>query len=578
METADARPRRWSARSAWTLALAALLVTLVALCWPPVYQTNDDVGMLMRAHGFGMFEEPTHLIFSSVPWEWIVRAIPETGGVLGYSIATMLVLVAAAWGVLWSSSRAWADMPRASALLGLGIAIVVVAPAVIRPQFTVNAGFMGLVAVLALAAWGREGSRGALVAAVVAIFVGMLIRRDMAVVTALVGLSLLPWRALLARRGTWIAAAVLALLTAGTMFLDARAYSGPGWERFDRMQAARVPYLDYGLATRVLRQHPAELRESGISRTEMLLLDRWFFPDLEIWSPTALNELRERVPPRPQGAIRRTYLVESVRTFGDPAIAPMVLAALVLLVAFPSRRAVLAWGLVLLLVIAFAVLGRPGIVRVYQPLVAVLVVAPVAAAMLRRRAPFVPGREPPADDVGDGPPPRRARRLRLRTPAVVCAALGAVIAVGGPGWSNAYDLDTADMGRIRSATSELAREQRDSDGPALVSWANVYNYYRAFPVLDRGGDARDLRLAHLGTTTWAPGSVSLAEWEAGRGVLVQMRGDDGVAFVSSSGLTLLSYRLRLLGMLCEERYGGTLEHWQEHPVRGLLLVRVRCRA
>ena len=59
----------WLALGASLLLLAGLLTALV-----PYWESNDDVGMAMLAHGFGMAAQASpRLIFSNVVWGWLVR-------------------------------------------------------------------------------------------------------------------------------------------------------------------------------------------------------------------------------------------------------------------------------------------------------------------------------------------------------------------------------------------------------------------------------------------------------------------------------------------------------------------------
>src|SRR3990172_1330249 len=80
-------------------SLGAMLVSIVfvlVLCalFELRWETNDDVSMSMFAHGYGVatYGSP-NLIFSNVLWGYVVRLIPEFNGVLGYSTATLGVLV-----------------------------------------------------------------------------------------------------------------------------------------------------------------------------------------------------------------------------------------------------------------------------------------------------------------------------------------------------------------------------------------------------------------------------------------------------------------------------------------------------
>ena len=87
-------------------ATTAIFVLFLCLVFQPTWETNDDVAMSMVAHGYGLATIGTpHLIFSNIIWGYIVRAIPEINGVLGYSIATLGVLIIIGTVILISLNR-----------------------------------------------------------------------------------------------------------------------------------------------------------------------------------------------------------------------------------------------------------------------------------------------------------------------------------------------------------------------------------------------------------------------------------------------------------------------------------------
>ena len=83
-ETARGRPRAVVALAVFAVAFA-LACTLLS----PRWETNDDVGMAMAAHGFGLAVAPTPaLIYSNVLWGHLVQAIPSPAANSEASIAT----------------------------------------------------------------------------------------------------------------------------------------------------------------------------------------------------------------------------------------------------------------------------------------------------------------------------------------------------------------------------------------------------------------------------------------------------------------------------------------------------------
>ena len=82
--------------------LVATLIVSLFLAFEPRWETNDDLAMSMIAHGYGLaaYDSP-QLVFSNILWGYLVRALPAINGVLGYSLATIGVLLVYGWAILY---------------------------------------------------------------------------------------------------------------------------------------------------------------------------------------------------------------------------------------------------------------------------------------------------------------------------------------------------------------------------------------------------------------------------------------------------------------------------------------------
>jgi hypothetical protein len=125
-----------------TFFLVATFIVSLCLAFVPCWERNDDVAMSMIAHGYGLaaYGSP-HLVFSNILWGYLARAIPTVNGVLGYSLATMGVLLAFGWAALYFLIRLGAGY-----LIGLLAVSLLIALPTLIPQFTVNAGLMTVAA------------------------------------------------------------------------------------------------------------------------------------------------------------------------------------------------------------------------------------------------------------------------------------------------------------------------------------------------------------------------------------------------------------------------------------------------
>ena len=123
-----------------SLAISTAFVILLCLLLEPRWETNDDIAMSMAAHGYGIagIGSP-NLIFSNVLWGYLVRAIPGINGTVGYSIATIGVLVIVGTTVLYGLFRFGIKWPSA-----LPVFVLLLARPVLFPQFTINAGLLAV--------------------------------------------------------------------------------------------------------------------------------------------------------------------------------------------------------------------------------------------------------------------------------------------------------------------------------------------------------------------------------------------------------------------------------------------------
>ncbi len=157
-----------------SLAIAAAFVLSLCLVFEARWETNDDVAMSMVAHGYGVaaFGTP-NLIFSNVLWGYLVRAIPQIGAILGYSIATLCVLITVGTVLLFGLYRLGAGYIASLSML----ALLLVRP-VLFPQFTINAGLLLVGAIICCHLFARQDNRQALLLGCLLAFSSYLVRSN----------------------------------------------------------------------------------------------------------------------------------------------------------------------------------------------------------------------------------------------------------------------------------------------------------------------------------------------------------------------------------------------------------------
>ena len=512
--------------------LVATFIVSLCLAFVPCWERNDDVAMSMIAHGYGLaaYGSP-HLIFSNVLWGYLVRTIPTINGVLGYSLATMAVLLVFGWATLYFLFRLGTGY-----LLGLlAISLLIALPTLI-PQFTVNAGLLTVSAVIGWQVYARLGGIVSLVIACLLAFVGYLIRYQEFFLVLGVALPFLPWRAFRERRQMQIAFLLLALAIASASAFDRWSYSGPEWQHFEEFNSARIPFTDYG-AGKHLQQHPEIMVGHGYTQNDIDLLGDWFFVDPQIADFTSLNTMLAELGalPMQEGSIQSGFA--GIKALFVPVLLPLLLSALLLLVMMPRWSVASAWILCLIAFFAMGVMGRPGALRVYVPLVSLLLVAPLAFGK-----------------YGEG-----ARQW--------VAALTLAAACTG----SAYLL----MPSALSSKQWVRQVLHDIHGlptRPIASWGEDFPYELAFPVLANDLSSRNIRLYGLDSFTQAPFSVASAEQMAGRGMLERLRSPSGIPIIASPE------RIEMLRIYCREHMHGQLRGIITYQARSLTVQQVKCEA
>jgi hypothetical protein len=460
-----------------------------------------------------------------------VRAIPTINGVLGYSLASMAALLVFGWATLYFLLRLGAGY-----LLGsLAVALLIAQPILIL-QFTVNAGLLTVAAVIGWQVYARLGGVGNLVIACLLAFCGYLVRSQEFFLVLGVALPLLPWRAFRERRQMQIAFLLLGVAMASASAFDRWSYSGPEWQHFEEFNSTRIPFTDYDAGWH-LKQHPEILARHGYSQNDVDLVGGWFFLDPQIADPKSLNTMLAELGalPMQEGSVQSGFV--AIKALFGPVLLPLLLSALLLLVTMPRWSVASAWILCLIAFFAMGVMGRPGALRVYIPVVSLLLIAPLMAGKCRGH---------------------------------VCqwmAALTLLVACVG----NAYLL----MPMALSSKQWAQQVQHDIHGlPSgpIVSWGEDFPYELAFPVLANDLSSRNIRLYGLDSFTQAPFSVASTEQKAGRGMLERLRSATGIPIIASPK------RIEMLRIYCREHLNGQLRGIITYQARSLTVQQVRCEA
>ena len=517
------------------LAFAIPVAGMVMLCraFSPRWQTNDDIGMSMIAHGYGSVPTGSPLLgFSNVLWGYFVRSLPQVGGLLGYSVATYASLAAVGIAILYGlrmSTRDW--------LVSLALLCGVLVLPVLFPQFTVNAGLLMLAALVCWRTFDLRGGLPWLLCGCVLAFASFLVRGNEAFLVFVIGCPLLPWRRLLRNRTVRFAGIGLVLAVGMAMFANRQAYQGQEWQAFKAFNQLRLRITDYG-GGKALFNSPELLERHGFSQNDISLLRTWFFVDPTIADPQRLKPLLEQLPPRYANDYTLQRGLRGIRALGQPALLPLLLGGLLLALLYPDRRTLASWLLFIASILAVSIMLRPVMLRVSLPLASLLFLAPFIAN----------------PSICSGP----GWRGRLAKGVVVAA----VVAVMTHAFSASISAEAHDA-PIQSAAQDLLHEP-------IVVWGREYPFQSLYRPLQHADALRADRIEVFGVSTLAPYSRSAIEQAKGNGFIRRLQAPGGV--LMATGRVPLGY----LETFCRERLGGDLLRLQNKRYGTVYLNRVRC--
>ena len=528
--------REYPAWLAWPISVG--LVFLLCSMSSPIFDTNDDVHLSMIAHGYGIATGGSpRLVYSNVVWGYFIRLVPQIGGAPGYSLITLGILVVVGGVVVRSVLATGIGIAGAIAVLTL-----VVTRAVLIPQYTINAGLLMVAAVVCWHRFDKEASGGrfALCAGCLLAYCSFLVRAQGFLLVLGVALPLMPWRSLWLRRGAKVALILLLAAIGASSLLDHFAYRGPEWIEFNRFSAVRGPYNDYGAAEHLERK-PQILRRYGYSANDVDLIADWFFEDPKIADPDKLQSMLHELGPLAfqAGSLEKGWKGVSELVSSDRLL-PIALAALSLALMRPRWRTLAVWSLCLGALFALGLMGRPGMTRVYIPLVGLLLLAPFL------------------DDGGvllDG---TKVRRWAVISIVMVAALLNARTVLG-----NSQGL--------RSWSEDIRAGLRDFPSDGVVVWGGNFPYEAVYPVFGSSPDFRNLRLYLLDDFSLAPYSVATAARTSGHGFLDQLVDERGVAVVVND------YGAGLLGIYCRDNLHGVLDVVASRSYGEVSVTTFRCR-
>lgn len=511
------------------LALAVVLPLL--FLFDPCWQTNDDVGMSMMVHGYGAFVEGSpNLIFSNVVWGHFVRLLPHLFGMPGYSLATILVLFIITWAIILFLYQL--DLGY---LQGILAGTLIITQAVFLPQFTVNAGLLTVAAVTGFIVYSHKGDIVALIVSCGLAYCGFLVRSLEFLLVIAVAIPLVPWRLLLSHKQMRYALISLVAMIAASIAIDIAAYKGGEWNDFKAFNQVRIPLTDYGAAYH-LQQRRDIIEKYGYSKNDLALIDNWFFFDPKINDAGFLKAMLEELGPVPMQGGGIEQGLTSLKALSRTVILPLIVPALLLAVIVHRRAVLVSFFIFLTAMFIFGVMGRPGIYRVYYPIVCLLL---LSSLFLRQ-----------------SPQKSYRRYMIILMLFAVCLANFVIVSDYADHNKSMVKKVKADLGRLTPRT--------------LIAWGYSFPYEYAYPVLDTYPARRPLSLYSSWSLTRAPGSVSAAD-----DFVARLLSDEGV-FLAVGRIDLFATSAKQLAVYCDEHHKGYLQPFLDYAGSVITVYRLKC--
>jgi hypothetical protein len=486
--------------------------------------------MSMIAHGYGLIQYGSpNLIFSNVVWGYFVRSLPTIHGILGYSLAT-LGIIALVGATLFYVLR----VIGYSYVVSLPVLLFVLGRPVLFPQFTVNAGLLMIGAVACWYLYGLKGNWKPLFAGCALAWFSYLVRSQEALLVFVVALPFFPWRNLLLDRAPKIALLVLASSIALSAVIDHQSYQSTEWKAFSEINIARAPYTDFA-AGALIRQRPDIYERYGYSANDITLLTDWsIYVDPKLADPKKLKAMLAELGPLPNQASSLRNAWDGVETFWHPNLLPIALAALMLFALRPSLRLALSWTLCIVAAFAMGLVGRPGALRVYVPLLFFLL---IASLLYRQNSKW---------------------NSRLITGVILIAS-----AFG------TYNVIV--QSRIfLEKESQIRTELIDFPDSPIVVWGGDFPFEATYPVLAVPVTAMNYHFYGLGVFAPAPFSVVSREQKEGRSMINLFLAEKGVPIIASERET------HVLQIYCKERFHGDLKVQQTQQYGQILIRWLKC--
>jgi len=498
---------------------------------------SDDIGMSMIANGHGVAHQSSpNLIFSNIILGWAAVNLKGVVFVDAYSFITYFCL----W-IITSFLLCEVALKSGSFFLSTVLIVGVMSKPLLEPQFTITSGLFMLCSILALSNSIRlaTSKRWVFIALIFGVL-SIIVRTEGAVYVLLVALPLVVFCKNISSRSVAVYLSVLFVLGIGLMELDKRQYQTKEWDQFHSINLPRAQFTDFGAAKHLVMNNDL-LQHYKLTVNDIRLVTNWFLIDSNIADPVLLNQLLEESGFYGVDRKRFNNIKKAFRKLLKPYTFWLLLASFALFLVSRNLRLGLVWGLFLCSI----VLGRGHVLRVYYPVLSMLLVYGWFYACGKWRNSSV--------------------YILLMCLVVLTNALNYKY------WYGRYSKNVALYDELSDEIDSLI-DLSLSSGEPIAAWAQALPYKIVYRINSGRENVEKIKLLGFGVSIITPLSYEYYDRSLGKGILYRYQSQNGVLLAASEK------QKRFLSQYCVERLKGKPEFKSILASPKLNLSRASCRS
>ncbi len=497
--------------------------------YTPFWMTNDDIVLSMIAHGYGVADVGTpQLVFViNAIWGNFVRALPTIWNTPGYSITSMLVLLVVGTAIGYGLMQ-W----RTGFVSSLVFLFLMLMLPLLMPQFTINSGLLAVAGIVCWQVYKNQKQLSLLYIGCLLFYCSFLIRWEIFIMMASVSFFLIPCQTFFKDRRAILALLLLGITIGASWIYDQSLYKNETWAESFKAHYGMYPVMRYNQSGNLLARTDL-LAKHGYTPNDIVLLANFFFEDKYVADPDRLKAIISDLGNVFTQSTSFAFGWEAIKTFWHPFILPVVIAALLLAFIRPSWTVLATWCLCVSAIFTLGFLGRPSVLRVYVPIVALLLIVPFFT------------KEP-------------KRWVQWSVFFILLLA----------SYSNFAIRRHSENRKIES--DKVIEGLKNFPTETVFLWGENFPYEWVYPMVNLSKQATKFRIYGLICFPYAPPLVQTIEMKNRCSMIDRLLSKEGILLMADQN------RLQMLAVYCEEHLKGQLFLLSTHQYGYVRLYHIQC--